>query len=134
MLTIKEIADQLQMPATTLRGYRDEFDDYLPNEGEGRFRRYSDECIQLLSNIKAMKQNGLSKEEIESQLGTRTIATTTTTPQRAPQEELLSQLQQYSQRVNSQLAEITERQEETLKAIQELKELRENKKWFEFLR
>ena len=48
MLTIKEIADQLQMPATTLRGYRDEFDEFLPHEGEGRFRRYSYECIQLL--------------------------------------------------------------------------------------
>jgi len=31
MLTIKEIADKLQMPATTLRGYRDEFDEFLPH-------------------------------------------------------------------------------------------------------
>ena len=120
------------MPATTLRGYRDEFDDYLPHEGEGRFRRYSEECIQVLSNIKQMKQNGLSKEEFETALGTRTITTTTTAATRTPQEELLVQLQQYSQRVNSQLVEITERQEETLKAIQKLQELQAEKKWFEF--
>ena len=129
MLTIKEIADQLQMPATTLRGYRDEFDDYLPHEGEGRFRRYSDECIQLLSQIKAMKQNGLSKEEIESQLGTRTIAATTTTTKQEAQERYLAVLSQSSKRLSDQLEEIQQTQQATLEALRELQQAKENKWW-----
>ena len=51
LLTIKEIARQLDLPESNIRYYRDRFEDFLPYVGEGRKRRYKPEALDVFRFI-----------------------------------------------------------------------------------
>jgi DNA-binding transcriptional MerR regulator len=68
LLTFKELAESATIPESTLRVYRDEFEDYLPASGEGRKRRYGTEAAKTLQRIVALKQEGKSRESIRAEL------------------------------------------------------------------
>jgi DNA-binding transcriptional MerR regulator len=68
LLTFKELAESARIPESTLRVYRDEFEDYLPAMGEGRKRRYDTEAAKTLQRIVALKKEGKSRESIRGEL------------------------------------------------------------------
>lgn len=68
MKTIREISTLAGLPESTLRLYRDEFDDFVPCTGEGRRRRYTDEGAQTLQRIVAWKKEGWTAPRIRDAL------------------------------------------------------------------
>jgi len=67
--TLNEIAGMLEAPESTVRLYRDEFEEYLPVSGQGRRRRYSRESLVLFRQIIARKQEGWTASAIREELG-----------------------------------------------------------------
>ena len=50
-LTVTAIAQQLHIPDSTIRYYIKNHSEYLPAKGEGRKKRYSSECVEVLRMI-----------------------------------------------------------------------------------
>lgn len=71
LLTIKEIANKLDIPESNIRYYRDKFEAYLPYEGEGRKRRYRPEAVDIFAYIAEQYAKNRSSEDIEKDLATR---------------------------------------------------------------
>lgn len=68
LLTIAELAKQLQIPESTIRYYRDRFIEYIPYVGDGRHRRYRPETADLLRFIAEGFNRNLTAMEIEEGL------------------------------------------------------------------
>src|SRR5579859_3651184 len=51
LLTLKQLAEELHLPESTVRYYRDAFLDHIPSVGAGRRRRYPREAIAVLRSI-----------------------------------------------------------------------------------
>ncbi|MDZ7761229.1 MAG: MerR family transcriptional regulator [Desulfovermiculus sp.] len=68
LLTIKEIAKQLQVPESNVRYYRDRFEDYIPSVGEGRRRRYKKEAVDVFSHIVQGYREEKNTDQIASEL------------------------------------------------------------------
>ncbi len=71
LLTIKEIAQKLDMPESNIRYYRDKFESFLPYEGEGRKRRYRPEALEIFAFIGEQFSKNRSSVEVEKELGSR---------------------------------------------------------------
>lgn len=67
-MTLNKMAAVLDVPGSTLRLYRDEFEEYVPCTGEGRKRRYNDEGVAALRRIVAWKREGWSAGRIRDEL------------------------------------------------------------------
>ncbi|MBJ7939533.1 MerR family transcriptional regulator, partial [Bacillus cereus] len=48
LLTISQIAKELQIPESTARYYRDRFINYIPFVGKGRAKKYRPETVEIL--------------------------------------------------------------------------------------
>ena len=46
--TLKQLAQELGRPESTVRSWRDAYGDYIPSEGEGRAKRYTEEALEVL--------------------------------------------------------------------------------------
>lgn len=57
LLTLKEIAKDLDIPESSLRKYREIFSPFIPSVGTGRSRRYRTEAIQILNDIRKMRED-----------------------------------------------------------------------------
>ena len=68
LLTVAEIAKELQIPESTVRYYRDRFLDYIPYVGEGRAKRYRLETLDVLRFIAEGFNRKLTATEIEEGL------------------------------------------------------------------
>ncbi|MFP4072299.1 MAG: MerR family transcriptional regulator [Desulfovibrionales bacterium] len=68
LLTIKEIAQRLDLPESNIRYYRDKFEEYLPYVGQGRKRRYKPKALEIFSFISQGLKNNLPSEEIAREL------------------------------------------------------------------
>jgi DNA-binding transcriptional MerR regulator len=66
--TLKDLARSLELPESTLRLYRDEFDDLIPTVGSGRRRRYTAEGADVLRRIVKWRREGRAAGEIRSAL------------------------------------------------------------------
>jgi DNA-binding transcriptional MerR regulator len=66
--SLREIASRLQTPESTLRLYREEFEEFIPAQGEGRRRRYDERAEEILRQILAWKQAGWRGEAIRDAL------------------------------------------------------------------
>lgn len=67
-MTLKQIAQEIGTPESTLRLYRDEFDEFVPATGEGRRRRYEGGAAQTLKRIAEWKKAGASGATIRQEL------------------------------------------------------------------
>ena len=67
-MTLKEIAVLLRAPESTIRLYRDEFEEFLPATGEGRRRRYESRTIETLKLITERKKAGVASASIRQEL------------------------------------------------------------------
>jgi DNA-binding transcriptional MerR regulator len=66
--TLKEVAKTLSVPESTLRLYRDEFEDLVPTLGTGRRRRYTAEGAEFLRRIVEWRRDGRTAGEIRDDL------------------------------------------------------------------
>jgi DNA-binding transcriptional MerR regulator len=64
LFTLRELADQLSLPESTVRYYRDAFLDHIPSVGTGRRRRYPPAAVAVLRSIATGYGTGLSRAEI----------------------------------------------------------------------
>jgi DNA-binding transcriptional MerR regulator len=72
MESLKELAIKLGVPESTLRLYRDEFDELVPVAGgEGRRRRYGPEGTETLRLIVGWKREGKPAAAIRAELERR---------------------------------------------------------------
>jgi len=55
-MTLKDIAKQLDVPESSLRKYRELFSDFIPGVGTGRSRRYRAEAVDILKDIRDMRE------------------------------------------------------------------------------
>jgi len=68
LFTLRELADQLSLPESTVRYYRDAFLDHIPSVGTGRRRRYPLAALAVLRSIAKGYGSGLSHAEILGQM------------------------------------------------------------------
>lgn len=68
LLTISQIAKELNMPESTARYYRDRFIDYIPFVGKGRGKKYRPETVEILRFIAEGFNRNLTAMEIEEGL------------------------------------------------------------------
>jgi len=64
LFTLREIADQLSLPESTVRYYRDAFLDHIPSVGTGRRRRYPEPALAVLRTIARAYAAGRPRSEI----------------------------------------------------------------------
>jgi DNA-binding transcriptional MerR regulator len=117
LLTIAEIAKQMNIPESTVRFYRDRFEAYIPSVGEGRKKRYKPEAVKVLRIIAEGYNRKLTADEIESQLSTafpRNVAVT-----QEPQQAIATVQQQL---VSSEFVELLQVIADQKQAIEELRE------------
>jgi len=91
--TIREIAQELQLPESTVRYYRDAFPEHVATVGTGRRRRYPPEATAVLRSIADGYARGQSREQIEAELfggPPPTRARPKPTPAPAEREDLLA--------------------------------------------
>lgn len=68
LLTISQIAKELQIPESTARYYRDRFINYIPFVGKGRGKKYRPETVEILRFIAEGFNRNLTAMEIEDGL------------------------------------------------------------------
>lgn len=68
LYTLRDIAQELHLPESTVRYYRDAFAQYLPTVGAGRRRRYPPEAVATLRLIALWYHEGKLREHIEHEL------------------------------------------------------------------
>ncbi|MEW5947051.1 MAG: MerR family transcriptional regulator, partial [bacterium] len=57
LLTLKEIAKQLNVPESSLRKYREIFEDFMPGVGSGRGRRYREDAVVIFQDIRRLRED-----------------------------------------------------------------------------
>jgi len=65
LFTLRELADQLELPESTVRYYRDAFLDHIPSVGTGRRRRYPPAALAVLRSIAEGYASGLPRTEVQ---------------------------------------------------------------------
>jgi DNA-binding transcriptional MerR regulator len=97
LLTMAQIAKQLNLAESTARFYRDRFENFIPSIGEGRKKRYKPETIEVLRfiaegynrNLTAMDiKDGLSRMFARNIEFEKVAATTIATAQQQSEIEL----------------------------------------------
>lgn len=64
LLTLRQLAAQLDLPESTIRYYRDAFLDHIPLVGTGRRRRYPPQAAAVLRSIAMSYASGQSRGDI----------------------------------------------------------------------
>lgn len=64
LYTLRELGEQLSLPESTVRYYRDAFLDHIPSVGTGRRRRYPPAALAVLRSIAKGYGSGLSRAAI----------------------------------------------------------------------
>ena len=67
-MTLKQIAQEIRIPESTLRLQRDAFAEFVPATGEGRRRRYDAIAARTLKQIAEWKKSGVSTATIRQEL------------------------------------------------------------------
>jgi len=69
LLTLRHMAQELGLPESTARYYRDAYLDHIPSVGTGRRRRYPREAVSVLRSIARSYAAGRSRPDIVAALG-----------------------------------------------------------------
>lgn len=65
---MKQLAERLDAPPSTVAFWRDRFGEWIPAQGSGRARRYPPEALDALRIIATMSRAGTPQSVIESEL------------------------------------------------------------------
>lgn len=57
LITMKEIAKEIGVPESSIRKYREIFNDFIPGVGEGRSRRYRSDAVDVFRDIRALRED-----------------------------------------------------------------------------
>ena len=68
LLTMAEIARQLNLPESTVRYYRNRFPEFIPAVGDGRARRYRPEALDVLRFIANAMRAQTPAEDVKAAL------------------------------------------------------------------
>ncbi|HEY2805036.1 MAG TPA: MerR family transcriptional regulator [Gemmatimonadales bacterium] len=85
LLTLRQLAEELEIPESTARYYRDAFLDHIPSVGTGRRRRYPPEAVAVLRSIATSYSAGRSRTEIIAGIHGGPGASTTSVRVTAPE-------------------------------------------------
>ena len=131
LLTMAQIAKQLNLAESTARFYRDRFEDFIPSIGEGRKKRYKPETIEVLRfiaegynrNLTAMDiKDGLSRVVARNIEFEEVTATTTATAQQQSEIEL----KQYALQLQNALKQMGTTMQIIANQKEEISELRKH--------
>ncbi len=64
LLTLKEIAQELDVPESNLRYYRNRISEFLPSAGRGRRRRYLPEAKEVFRRTVELIQEGMTLDRV----------------------------------------------------------------------
>lgn len=67
-LNINELAEQTNIPDTTIRRYISKFSTFFIHKGGARSRRYEDKAVKVLIRIKQLYDEGHESEEVDNVL------------------------------------------------------------------
>jgi len=68
LLTLKQIANRLNLPPATVKYYRDQFSDYMPAVNVGRYPRYGVEVLEIMQDIRRLFGEGFTREQVADHL------------------------------------------------------------------
>ena len=88
LLTLKQLAEQLGLPESTVRYYRDTYIDQIPSVGTGRRRRYPPEAVAILRTIAEGYASGSSRSQVQVGLSRTSGAVPVINETPAPQHTL----------------------------------------------
>jgi DNA-binding transcriptional MerR regulator len=93
LLTLRQLADELKLPESTVRYYRDAFLDHIPSVGTGRRRRYPAAAVAVLRSIARSYAAGRRRAEIIAVVQAQgspaqTVTLSPDKPQTVPLEEV----------------------------------------------
>lgn len=71
LLSVAEIARQLDVPESTLHYWKNRFAQYLPSFGRGRLKRFRPEAVEAFGLIASLLKSGHSSEEVMAELAGR---------------------------------------------------------------
>jgi DNA-binding transcriptional MerR regulator len=131
LMTIAEVAKELNIPESTARYYRDNFIDYIPSVGEGRKKRYRSETVEVLRFIAEGFKRKLTAIEIEnglSQMFPRNfdIEQPTATTAAVVQQQSENEVKQYALQLQMALEQMGKTMQVIADQKEEITELRKH--------
>lgn len=69
--TIKRLGELLDIPESTVRYWRDRFNEFIPYSGTGRKRRYPEEALEVLRFICDYSERSANAEDIKEALSAK---------------------------------------------------------------
>jgi DNA-binding transcriptional MerR regulator len=131
LMTMAEVAKELDIPESTARYYRDSFIDFIPSVGEGRKKRYRPETVEVLRFIAEGFKGKLTVMEIEtglSQMFPRNsdIEQPTATTTAVVQQQSESEVKQYALQLQMALEQMGKTMQVIADQKEEISELRKH--------
>jgi DNA-binding transcriptional MerR regulator len=131
LMTMAEVAKELDIPESTARYYRDSFIDFIPSVGEGRKKRYRPETVEVLRFIAEGFKGKLTVTEIEtglSQIFPRNldIEQPTATTTAVVQQQSESEVKQYALQLQMALEQMGKTMQVIADQKEEISELRKH--------
>jgi DNA-binding transcriptional MerR regulator len=117
MLTIAEIAKRYALPESTVRFYCKRFRAYLPNQGQGKRRRYLPEALEVFEAILAEMKGTKNARSVENALSLRFKKVESVSDSCVPQQQTYIASQAIPAFDPAILASLLENQTEALKQI-----------------
>lgn len=136
LLTLAEIAKRLGLPESTIRYYRNNFEEFIPSVGEGRTKRYTQESLEVLRFIADTVRSGVPLSEVRELLASRyamtvqEIATTETDTQQPAtilNEMIKAALDEHTAGLRDEIADLRRQIEEDNRRLREAQEERDRK-------
>jgi DNA-binding transcriptional MerR regulator len=141
LLTLQEIAERLNMPPSTVRYYKDQYQEFMPSVKAGRYPKYEPEAVEIIRFIAAATTANQQQQDIKELLSAKfalnieenekgqSVAATAATAATTQQQQHSSALTIYEAQICSLLEVIKERDEAVKRRdeimLQLLRQLRE---------
>jgi DNA-binding transcriptional MerR regulator len=99
LLTLQEIAERLNMPPSTVRYYKDQYQEFMPSVKAGRYPKYEPEAVEIIRFIAAATTANQQQQDIKELLSAKfalnieenekgqSVATTTATAATTQQQQ-----------------------------------------------
>jgi DNA-binding transcriptional MerR regulator len=71
LLTLQEIAERLNMPPSTVRYYKNQYQEFMPGVKAGRFMKYEPEAIEIIKFIAAATAANQQQQDIKELLSAK---------------------------------------------------------------
>jgi len=129
LLTMAQIAKQLNLAESTARFYRDRFEDFIPSVGEGRKKRYKPDTVKVLRFIAEGYKRNLTAMDINNGLSRMVarnieVENETAIPTATAQQQSENKLKQYTLQLQIALEQMNTNMQIIANQKEEIVELR----------